>query len=66
MLVQVAMILTGPGPLKIVIDSVIGTPVPQWARWLAPALARGDVHPVAAAAHGPDKAVLQHGARGGA
>lgn len=37
MLVQAAMGLAAPWPLKVVIDNVIGDqPIPQWANWLAP------------------------------
>jgi ABC-type multidrug transport system fused ATPase/permease subunit len=36
MLVQAAMGLAGPWPLKVLIDNVIGDhPLPQWAKWLA-------------------------------
>ena len=36
MLIQAAMSLAGPWPLKVLIDNVIGDhPLPQWAKWLA-------------------------------
>jgi ABC-type multidrug transport system fused ATPase/permease subunit len=51
MLVQAAMGLAGPWPLKIIIDSVIGNhPVPQWAAWFAPMLAHGGKTQIAALA----------------
>ncbi len=51
MLLQAAMGLAGPWPLKIIIDSVAGNhPVPQWASWLAPTLARGGEMDIAALA----------------
>jgi ABC-type multidrug transport system fused ATPase/permease subunit len=51
MLVQAAMGIGGPWPLKIVIDSVVGNhPVPQWASLFAPTLARGGRLQIAALA----------------
>jgi ABC-type multidrug transport system fused ATPase/permease subunit len=51
MLLQTAMGLAGPWPLKIIIDSVVGDhPVPQWASYLAPSLARGGKLQIAALA----------------
>jgi ABC-type multidrug transport system fused ATPase/permease subunit len=51
MLLQAAMGLAGPWPLKIIIDSVVGNhPVPQWARLLAPSLASGGRLEIAALA----------------
>jgi ABC-type multidrug transport system fused ATPase/permease subunit len=43
MLVQVAMAVLAPWPLKILIDSVAGNhPVPQWANWGLPLLGGGN------------------------
>ena len=51
MLLQAAMGIAGPWPLKIIIDSVVGNqPAPQWASWFAPTLARGGRLQVAALA----------------
>ncbi|MBV8861342.1 MAG: ATP-binding cassette domain-containing protein, partial [Mycobacterium sp.] len=51
MLLQTAMGLAAPWPLKIIIDSVAGNhPVPQWARLLAPSLASGGKLEIAALA----------------
>ncbi len=50
-LVQAAMDLVGPWPLKIIMDSVIGNqPVPLWASWFAPMLAHGGKMQIAALA----------------
>jgi subfamily B ATP-binding cassette protein MsbA len=36
MLVETAMSLAAPWPLKVVIDNVLGGhPLPEWLRWLA-------------------------------
>jgi len=53
MLLQAAMGVAAPWPLKIVIDSALTTPrhpVPRWASWFAPMLAHGDRMQVAALA----------------
>jgi ABC-type multidrug transport system fused ATPase/permease subunit len=45
MLLQAAMSVAAPWPLKIIIDSALTTPrhpVPRWATWFAPMLAHGD------------------------
>jgi ABC-type multidrug transport system fused ATPase/permease subunit len=51
MLLQAAMGIAGPWPLKIVIDSVVGNqPVPNWATWFGPPLAHGGRLQIAALA----------------
>lgn len=51
MLVQAAVGLLAPWPLKIIIDSLVGNhPVPLWTGWFAPMLARGGKMQVAALA----------------
>ena len=53
MLLQAAMGVAAPWPLKIIIDSALATPrhpVPRWATWFAPMLAHGDRMQVAALA----------------
>ncbi len=51
MLVQAAVGLLAPWPLKIIIDSLVGNhPVPLWTSWFAPMLARGGKMQVAALA----------------
>jgi subfamily B ATP-binding cassette protein MsbA len=51
MLLQAAMGIAGPWPLKIIIDSVVGDhAVPDWATWFAPPLARGGRLQIAALA----------------
>jgi ABC-type multidrug transport system fused ATPase/permease subunit len=53
MLLQAAMGVAAPWPLKIIIDSALTTPrhpVPRWATWFAPMLAHGDRMQVAALA----------------
>jgi len=35
MLVETAMSLAGPWPIKVIIDNVVGShPLPQWLRWV--------------------------------
>jgi ABC-type multidrug transport system fused ATPase/permease subunit len=53
MLLQAAMGVAAPWPLKIIIDSALTTPrhqVPRWATWFAPMLAHGDRMQIAALA----------------
>jgi ABC-type multidrug transport system fused ATPase/permease subunit len=53
MLLEAAMGIAAPWPLKIIIDSALSTPrhpVPRWASWFAPMLAHGDRMQVAALA----------------
>jgi ABC-type multidrug transport system fused ATPase/permease subunit len=53
MLLQAAMGVAAPWPLKIIIDSALTTPrhpVPRWATWFAPMLAHGDRTQIAALA----------------
>jgi ABC-type multidrug transport system fused ATPase/permease subunit len=53
MLLQAAMGIAAPWPLKIIIDSALSTPrhpVPRWATWFAPMLAHGDRMQIAALA----------------
>lgn len=51
MLLQAAMGIAGPWPLKIIIDSVVGNqPVPNWATLFAPPLAHGGRLQIAALA----------------
>ena len=52
-LLQAAMGVAAPWPLKIIIDSAIDHPrhpVPRWATWFAPMLAHGDRMQIAALA----------------
>jgi ABC-type multidrug transport system fused ATPase/permease subunit len=53
MLLQAAMGVAAPWPLKIIIDSALTTPrhpVPRWATWFAPMLAHGERMQIAALA----------------
>ncbi len=51
MLVQMAMSLAAPWPLKVVLDNVVGShPPPQWIEWLLPILGGQGKGQIAAAA----------------
>ena len=51
-LLQIAMSLAAPWPLKVILDNVVGNhPVPQWISWILPILGgAGKVHVAEAAA----------------